>query len=76
MDKNVVRGVSYHYCLTAIDDGSQNKDGIFPGQPLESSYYNNRTIKAAIPFKPPAETTENLVIVPNPYSVSPVLPMQ
>jgi len=70
IDNTAERGVKYHYCVTAVDDGSQNTNGVFPGQKLESSYYANRTKLDAIAFKPGLNTSEEVVIVPNPYSMS------
>ncbi len=72
VDNTVVRGISYHYCVTAVDDGTQNKIGPtgFTGIPLESSYYKNRTKAAAVSVKSSALTTNDVVIVPNPYSIS------
>jgi hypothetical protein len=70
IDKTAERGVKYHYCVTALDDGTQNKTGLFPGQKLESSYYANRTKIDAIAFKSGLNSSEQVVIVPNPYSVS------
>ena len=67
IDNNVVRGESYHYGVTAVDNGSANTDGIFPGQQLESSKYKNRSIIAAKSFEPGAENTEDVLIVPNPF---------
>ena len=43
IDTDVTRGVSYYYAVTAMDDGTQNTDGLVPGQRLESSRYVNRT---------------------------------
>jgi hypothetical protein len=70
IDKNVTRGVQYHYCVTALDDGSQNKDDIFPGSKLESSYYVNRSKLGAVAYKPGLNSVEGVLIVPNPYSIS------
>ncbi|MCB0302950.1 MAG: hypothetical protein KDI38_04145 [Calditrichaeota bacterium] len=67
IDNDVVRGEAYHYAVTAVDDGSQNTNGIRPGQPLESSKYANRTEVAAFAFAPGAETAQKVRIVPNPY---------
>ena len=70
IDKDVIRGVQYHYCVTAVDDGSQNKDGLFPGQKLESSYYANRNLVGVSAYKPGLDVSEQVVVVPNPYSIS------
>jgi hypothetical protein len=68
LDTNVVRGEAYHYAVTAVDDGSQNTDGLFPGQKLESSQYANRSEIAAFAFLPGDESpTRSVRVVPNPY---------
>lgn len=68
MDTNVVRGESYHYAVTAVDDGTQNTGGLFPGQKLESSKYANRSEIAAVSFSPGDESPARSVrVVPNPY---------
>ena len=66
-DENVIRGEAYHYAVTAVDDGTQNTDGLFPGQKLESSKYKNRNFIPAKAFEPGADNTENVLIVPNPF---------
>ena len=68
-DTDVIRGQSYHYRVTALDDGSLN-DGVIPGMSLESSLYSNSTLAAQIPFKPGEVTSDGVLIVPNPYSIS------
>ncbi|MFZ0391563.1 MAG: hypothetical protein WAN36_13975 [Calditrichia bacterium] len=67
VDNDVVRGEPYHYAVTAVDDGSQNTDGLFPGQALESSIYLNRSEVAAYAFEPGAESASQVRVVPNPY---------
>lgn len=69
IDSNVTRGVSYYYAVTALDDGSQSTDGLFPRQKLESSRYVNRTELPAIPFKAGLATTEKVRVVPNPATI-------
>jgi hypothetical protein len=69
-DKNIIMGVQYHYCVTGVDDSSQNKTGLFPGQKLESSYYKNRTLFGAADFKAGWDVSSEVLIVPNPYSLS------
>jgi len=69
VDSNVVRGEGYHYAVTAVDDGSQNANGLFPGQKLESSLYANRSELDAIPFEPGKSNAKSVRIVPNPYIV-------
>jgi hypothetical protein len=68
-DDNVVRGESYHYAVTAVDDGTQNTTGVMPGQKLESSKYANRSQVAAIPFLPGEDNTDAIKVVPNPFIV-------
>jgi hypothetical protein len=68
-DADVVRGESYHYAVTAVDDGTQNTDGVIPGQQLESSIYANRSQVAAIPFLPGEPTSDKVKVVPNPFIV-------
>ena len=67
-DLNVTMGNKYHYCVTAVDDGSQNTE--HSGQELESSYYANRTSQPTSSTKLGLSTTEDVLIVPNPYSIS------
>ena len=69
IDDTVIRGEAYHYAVTAVDDGTQNTDGLFPGQKLESSKYANRSEIAAYGFQPGAETAQSVRIVPNPYII-------
>ena len=66
-DENVIRGEAYHYAVTAVDDGTQNTTGLFPGQKLESSRYKNRNYIPAKAFQPGEDNTENILIVPNPF---------
>jgi len=68
IDRDVERGVSYYYAVTAVDNGSQNTFGLFPGQRLESSRFANRTQLPAIPFKPGLDTSEKVRVVPNPVT--------
>jgi len=70
VDEDVTRGVSYYYAVTALDDGSANTNGIFPGQALESSRYVNRSALPAISFKGGLATTKNVRVVPNPATVA------
>lgn len=70
IDTTTVRGESYHYYVTALDDGSQNTNGLFPGQALESSMYANRTQAGAVSFKPAPTHNDSIRIVPNPYIIS------
>jgi len=68
-DTDVVRGEPYHYAVTAVDNGSNNADGLFPGQKLESSIYANRSEIAAYSFEPGKTNAKQVRIVPNPYIV-------
>ena len=68
-DADVVRGEAYHYAVTAVDDGTQNTDGLVPGQKLESSRYANRSEIAAFAFAPGEATAGKVRVVPNPYVV-------
>ncbi len=70
VDTDVTRGVSYYYAVTALDDGTQNTDGLFPGQKLESSRYANRSKLPARPFKAGLSTTQNVRVVPNPATLN------
>ncbi|MBN1540921.1 hypothetical protein JW992_02165 [candidate division KSB1 bacterium] len=70
IDQNVVPGVSYYYAVTAIDDGSQNTDGLIPGQPLESSRYVNKSGLPAISFKAGLDETDRVRVVPNPATIN------
>jgi len=69
IDTTVVRGEAYHYAVTAVDDGTQNTDGLFPGQKLESSKYANRSEVAAIAFSPGESNSDSVRVVPNPYII-------
>ncbi|MGC9513491.1 MAG: hypothetical protein ACP5D8_07665 [Fidelibacterota bacterium] len=69
IDTDVTRGVSYYYAVTAMDDGSQNTFGLYPGQKLESSRYANRSQLPARPFKAGLATSKEVRVVPNPYTV-------
>ena len=70
-DTGVIKGKSYHYYVTAVDDGSQYNSvgGIFDAPTkLESSPYPNRTLQSAMAFDPGLPTSDEVLIVPNPYS--------
>ncbi len=70
VDKNVTRGVDYYYAVTAVNNGTQNKDGIYPGEKLESSRFANRTQVPAVSFKPGLNTSGAVRVVPNPATVA------
>jgi hypothetical protein len=65
VDSTVERGESYHYAVTAVDDGTQNWQQ--PGLKLESSKYINRSEIAARSFEPGKGNATGVRIVPNPY---------
>ncbi len=67
IDSSVVRGQPYHYAVTAVDNGTQNTDGLIREQKLESSIYTNRSQIAAYAFAPGEPTAGKVRIVPNPY---------
>lgn len=69
IDSDVVRGVSYYYAVTAVDDGSGNNDPLYPGQRLESSRFVNRSGLPAIPFKAGLEVSDRVRVVPNPATI-------
>lgn len=69
-DRNVERGKKYYYYVTAYDDGSQNINGINPGESLESSpYYNRNFVIGASPFLAASAHLDDIYVVPNPYHV-------
>ena len=69
-DRHVERGRKYYYAVTAVDDGTRNSTGIFPGQMLESSrYYNRNAMNGAIPFQAGLNTMDSIYVVPNPFHV-------
>jgi len=70
IDTDVTRGVSYYYAVTAMDDGTQNTDGLVPGQRLESSRYVNRTGLPAIPYKAGKDRSNLVRVVPNPATIA------
>jgi len=70
LDTNVTRGVSYYYAVTAMDDGTLNKDGLFPGQKLESSRYVNRSSLPAISFKAGLNASDRVRVIPNPATIN------
>ncbi len=70
VDKDVVRGVDYYYAVTAVDNGSQNTFGIYPGQKLESSRFVNRSQLPAVAFKPGLSESNKVRVVPNPATTA------
>ncbi|MCF7825222.1 MAG: hypothetical protein K9N29_01105 [Candidatus Marinimicrobia bacterium] len=69
LDTTAIRGENYRYFVTTVDDGTQN-DGLFPGRPLESSHFQNRTSTGAVSFKPAPTHNDSVRVVPNPYILS------
>ncbi len=70
VDTSIQRGVDYYYAVTAVDDGSQNTFGLFPGQMLESSRYVTRSQLPAVAFKPGLNESGLVRVVPNPATVA------
>jgi len=70
-DTNAQRGIAYYYCVTAVDNGTQNPPD-FNGkvERLESNKLANMTRKAAHLTRPAASSLDNVKIVPNPYNIS------
>ncbi len=70
-DTDVIRGFSYYYYVTAVDDGTQN--WVSPGVPVESGMHHNRTSKPAVPYREPFASGQSslgegdLRVVPNPW---------
>lgn len=69
-DEDVIRGLDYYYAVTAVDDGSQNINGLNPGEKLESSRFANRTQLPVTSYKPGLATTEQVRVVPNPATIA------
>ncbi len=67
-DRNVKRGKSYFYYVTAYDDGTQNTSDLFPGKIVESSHFSNRNYQfAAVPFEGARSKLDSVYVVPNPF---------
>jgi hypothetical protein len=58
-DTTAIEGISYYYAVTAVDNGTQNSTGLFPGQKLESSRYVNRTTSPAYTNVEPIGLNDN-----------------
>ena len=70
VDNSVTRGVDYYYAVTAVDNGSQNTNGLNPGEKLESSRYLNASTIPVVPFKPGLNESGKVRVVPNPATVA------
>jgi hypothetical protein len=69
-DRNVKRGASYFYYVTAFDDGSQNSCELLKGKSTESSWFSNRNYQfAAVSFEGARSQMDSIYVVPNPYHV-------
>ena len=67
-DTSAERGKAYYYCVTAFDDGSQNKIALYPGKPLESGKYLSMTTRGATLLRA-AGSLSKVRVVPNPFHV-------
>ena len=70
VDTAVQRGVDYYYAVTAVDNGTQNTFGLYPGQQLEGSRFVNRSQVPASSFKPGLNESGKVLVVPNPATVA------
>jgi hypothetical protein len=70
VDLNVQRGVDYYYAVTAVDNGSQNTDGLYPGQRLESNRHAATSKLPVVAFKPGLDVSGQVRVVPNPATVA------
>jgi hypothetical protein len=69
-DRTATRGFAYYYYITAVNDGSNNTDGIAnPTGPLESGRFYTKTTEPANLQRKPAETLDAIRIVPNPFNI-------
>ena len=70
-DTTPVRGFSYYYYITAINDGSNNTSGeTNPVGPLHSSRFYTRTSQPAFLRRKAGNSLESIRVVPNPYSIA------
>jgi len=68
VDRNVARGKSYYYYVTAFDDGTQSLNNPLAGKPVESSHFSNRNYQyAAVPFEGAHTKMDSIYVVPNPF---------
>ena len=70
IDFDVDRGYDYYYAVTAVDNGSQNIDGIHPGEKIESSRYTNMSQLPSVAFAPGLNESDKVRVVPNPATVA------
>lgn len=69
-DTTPVRGFSYYYYITAINDGSNNTSGATnPTGPLHSGRFYTRTTEPAYLRRKAGSALESIRVVPNPYSI-------
>jgi len=69
-DRAAIRGFAYYYYITAVNDGSNNTDGIAnPTGPLESGRFYTKTSEPANLQRRPPEKLDAIRIVPNPYNI-------
>lgn len=69
-DRSAIRGFAYYYYITAVNDGSNNTDGIAnPTGPLESGRFYTKTTEPANLQRRASEKLGAIRIVPNPYSI-------
>ncbi len=69
-DTTPVRGFSYYYYITAINDGRNNTTGeTNPTGPLHSGRFYTRTTQPAFLRRKAGVSLENIRVVPNPYSI-------
>ncbi|MBI5473489.1 MAG: hypothetical protein HY961_14190 [Ignavibacteriae bacterium] len=70
IDHNIQRGVDYYYAVTAVDNGLQATDWIYPGQRLESNRFTTMSQLPAVSFKPGLNEAGKVRVVPNPATVA------
>jgi len=69
-DRSAIRGFAYYYYITAVNDGSNNTDGIAnPTGPLESGRFYTKTTEPANLQRRAPEKLDAIRIVPNPHSI-------
>jgi len=69
-DISAVRGFSYFYYLTAVNDGSNNNTGVCnPTGRLESGRFYTRTTEPAYLRRQQGTSLKDLRVVPNPYNI-------